>query len=117
MRHHRCGEIFLGNGQGNEHARKEELGQKGERFCVERARAGRVGGVEVQEDVIWREVVAVVYAGYMVEVSVNQKVVSVAVKREYGCWEFECVETTYIEYMSKLRPMNVARLTTASSIR
>lgn len=55
---------------------------------MERARAGRVGGVEVQKDVVWGKVVTVVYAGYVVEVSVNQEVVSVTVKREYRCWEF-----------------------------
>lgn len=84
---------------------------------MERARAGRVGGVEVQQDVVWGEVVTVVYAGYMMEVSVNQEIVSVAVMCEYGCWEFVCMTATYIKYMSKLRPMNVARLMTASSIR
>lgn len=74
MGHHGGGEVLLGKDKGDQEAREEQLREKG----VERA--GRwVGGCEIEEDVVRREVVAVVDAGDVMEVGMDKERGSIAV--------------------------------------
>lgn len=73
MGHHGGGKVFLGKDKGNKEAREEQLREK----CVERA--GRwVGGCEIEEDVVRRKVVAVVDAGDVMEVGMDEERSSIA---------------------------------------
>jgi len=73
--HHGGGEVLLGDDEGDENGREEELREEGEGFDGEgvRGRGGRAGGGEVEEDVVGAEVVAVVDAGDVVEVGVDDE--------------------------------------------
>jgi hypothetical protein len=68
LSHHGGGEVLFGKDKGDQEAREEQLREK----CVERV--GRwVGGCEIEEDIVRREVVAVVDAGDVMEVGVDKE--------------------------------------------
>lgn len=81
LRQHGGGEVLLGDGEGDEQAGEEELGEEGEGLGVPRGGGGGGGGVcrrvEVEEGVVGGEVVAVVDAGDVVEVCVEEEWVSI----------------------------------------